>query len=533
MNELSAQPADTTGASYRKVVGWQRMREAYTQYLQDESRMRARSIRVLHLPATREEVAVALLDARSRGHRVAVSGARTGITGAAVPIEVEEVISLELFKREPVVRRAPGGGWVADVAAGTTVDELADALVHGLCDYPDGRPPASLFYPVDTTETSAHIGGTIATNASGARTLFYGPTRDQVEALTVVMADAGIVTLRRGEVQAEGGKLRYRGPDGTLVEMNVPDLPIPRTKHTAGYHLRSDMDALDLFVGSEGTLGIVVQAELRLSPTPQNRLFLTQFLPASDNAEATAVDLVHACKHQQSLTSLALEYIGPRALALLRSQGPQTPAYMEVSRLPEDAGAALYMEVPFADEEELDTIYLALREVLGLHRLPPQQSWAGFTVRDMNEMKRLRHAVPESVNSIIGRRQRDVPELHKVGTDMAVPDQSLKEMMNVYRSRLAGSGLDYVIFGHIGSGHVHVNILPETLEDVVQAEDLYAQFAREAVRLGGSVAAEHGIGRIKRKFLPIQYTSAQIEAMRAVKYALDPEGTLNPGVLFD
>jgi len=126
-----------------------------------------------------------------------------------------------------------------------------------------------------------------------------------------------------------------------------------------------------------------------------------------------------------------------------------------------------------------------------------------------------------------------VPELHKVGTDMAVPDAALGEMMDLYAERLGASGLDHVIFGHIGSGHVHVNILPESVDELVRAGELYEEFAREAVRMGGSVAAEHGIGRIKKKFLPIQFSAEQIAAMRAVKAALDPDGILNPGVLFD
>ncbi len=218
---------------------------------------------------------------------------------------------------------------------------------------------------------------------------------------------------------------------------------------------------------------------------------------------------------------------------MLRGQGRQTPAYLEVERLPDYAMAAVYLEIPFADEAELDAVHEALREVLALVGLDPERSWAGFTERDMAEMKRLRHAVPESVNAIIGRRKRSVPELHKVGTDMAVPDAALGEMMDFYAARLAESGLDHVIFGHLGNGHVHVNILPQSVEELVKAEALYMDFAREAVRLGGSVAGEHGIGRIKKPFLPIQFTAEQIASMRAVKQALDPEGRLNPGVLFD
>ena len=195
--------------------------------------------------------------------------------------------------------------------------------------------------------------------------------------------------------------------------------------------------------------------------------------------------------------------------------------------------AAVYLEIPFADEAELDAVHEALRETLALVGIDPEQSWAGFTERDMAEMKRLRHAVPESVNAIIGRRKRLVPELHKVGTDMAVPDAALGEMMAFYDARLGESGLDYVIFGHIGNGHLHVNILPESVDEIGRAEALYMDFAREAVRLGGSVSGEHGIGRIKKPFLPIQFTAEQIAAMRAVKAALDPDGLLNPGVLFD
>ena len=133
----------------------------------------------------------------------------------------------------------------------------------------------------------------------------------------------------------------------------------------------------------------------------------------------------------------------------------------------------------------------------------------------------------------IGRRKAAVPELHKVGTDMAVPNEALAEMMRFYRRRLEECGLDFVIFGHIGDGHLHVNILPERAAELAAAEELYMEFAAEAVRLGGSVAAEHGIGRLKKKFLPIQFSAEHLEAMRAVRHALDPDGILNPGVLFD
>jgi D-lactate dehydrogenase (cytochrome) len=272
-----------------------------------------------------------------------------------------------------------------------------------------------------------------------------------------------------------------------------------------------------------------VEAELRLAEKPENRLYLTQFVPDA----AAAISLTAACTGHPALEPLALEYIGPQALTLLRSKGRQTPAYMEVARLPGAAAAAVYLELPFEDEAALDRAHDALRQVLAEAGLEPEESWAGFTERDLEEMKRLRHAVPEAVNTIIGQRKAEVPELHKVGTDMAVPPDRLDEMMETYRSGLEAQGLEYVIFGHIGDGHLHVNILPRSADELEAGEALYKEFARAAVRLGGSVAAEHGIGRIKKAFLEIQYEPEHLEAMRAVKRALDPEGILNPGVLFD
>jgi D-lactate dehydrogenase (cytochrome) len=529
VNELKPTSPGATGDHYRTVAGWEKIRQGYLQYLADESRMAAESIEAIHFPTNAGEVASAVREAAARGNTVAVSGARTGIAGAAVPMGADEVISLEHLKARPVVQRDPDGNWCVQVPAAVTLAELAYALDHGQCDYPDGKPEAELYYPVDSTEMSAQIGGTISTNASGARTLYYGPTRDWVNWLKVVTADGRILSLRRGQVTADPDCLVFHREDGEPVEIAVPDLPLPPTKHNAGYYLKHGMDAVDLFIGSEGTLGIVCAAELRLAPKPANRLYLTQFV--GDHRDA--VRFVQGCKKHPDVSPLALEYIGPRALTLLRREGRQTPAYVEVSRLPEDAGAAVYAEIPFETEPELDAAYAAVEEVLGTCGLSAEHSWAGFQRKDLEEMKRLRHAVPETVNGIIGRRKREIPDLHKVGTDMAVPDESVTEMLEFYHGQLDRAGLEFVVFGHIGNGHVHVNMLPSSAEELKTAKKLYVEFAREAVRLGGSAAAEHGIGRIKRQFMPIQFTEDEVQAMRAVKTALDPHGTLNPGVLFE
>ncbi|MEF8787842.1 MAG: FAD-binding oxidoreductase [Planctomycetota bacterium] len=486
--------------------------EGTDEYRSDESRMQGPVPEVIYLPRSTAEAALAVRRAREAGLSIAVGGGRTGIAGGAVPSESCAIVSVERLTFEPELRRV-GEEWRVRVGAGTTLDELQDYL--------DGNSPETpLLYPVDSTERSATIGGTIATNASGARTLFYGPTRDWVRRLRVVTAGGRVLDLERGNARAEDGMF-YICEDGERRRVPVEPVPRPGTKHTAGYYLQEGMDAVDLFVGSEGTLGIVTEAELALAEKPPQRLFVTFFIRGDEDM----VRLVRGFRREDAPDPLALEYLDPRAVELVREDGAHA------SILPDGMRAGLYAEFAFEGEAELESIYDGCSGLLRSAGLDPARSWAGFGRRDMEQMKDLRHAVPEAVNARIGQIRREHPDVHKVGTDMAVPPARLEEMMELYRRRVEEEDLRYVIFGHAGDGHVHVNILPGCGADVEKAEELYEEFAGTAVRLGGSVAAEHGIGRIKKPFLRLQYSPEELDAMRRVKEALDPAGALNPGVL--
>jgi FAD/FMN-containing dehydrogenase len=298
---------------------------------------------------------------------------------------------------------------------------------------------------------------------------------------------------------------------GDPVTFEIAQLPAPRTtKHTAGFPLRRGMDFMDLFIGSEGTLGVITEAVVRLLPAPEELLTGVVFFDSDD----AALDAVDAWRPVTGLRML--EYVDAGSLQLIR------PAYPDV---PSSARAALLIEQEIEDESEYDSWDRRLTAAKALM----EASWFAASDVDRERFRRFRHALPEAVNDLVRRRG-----VLKMNTDFAVPFDRNREMIGIYRKTLEREFPgQYVIFGHIGDAHVHVNILPESREQSERAKTVITEFAREAVKLGGTVSAEHGLGKRKANLLAIQYTPEQIDAMRAVKRRLDPYWLLGQGTLFE
>ena len=502
------------GASCR--VARESIEDTYAPYLTDESRKSGIVPDRVYFPVSTNEVASVLTEVRGRGEAITISGARTGIAGGAVAA-ARNLMVLDGLKKPTTLRRDADGNWYANTGAGTTLSELRDSLRTA--------DTAGLFYPVDPTETSASVGGTIATNASGARTLKYGPTRSWVNRITAVLADGSILTIERGDGTLQGEELEILQSDGSRLLVPLRPVAQPPTKHTAGYCVTPDMDPIDLFIGGEGTLCIVTEAELKLAEVPGARLCLVLFL-AADQPAGIVGDLL-------TLDPAAVEYMDSRSLGLLRESRSKQEDSGAVPDMPERAQAALYVEFEGKDDREIEETFGSLESILARHGIEEDQTWAGFDQSDMDAMKAFRHALPERINTIIGERKRGLPDLTKVGTDMAVPFGALGEMLAAYTEGLAKTGLEYCIFGHIGNAHLHVNILPRSMAEVDTAYGLYREFATLAIKHGGSVAGEHGIGRLKKQFMDIQYSAEDLHTMASIKRTLDPAGVLNPGVMYD
>jgi D-lactate dehydrogenase (cytochrome) len=506
----------------------------YPDYLRDESRRRGQADWI-SFAASEEDIRKVLL---SR-HAITTQGARTGITGGAVP-DGGHILNLSRMTQVTGLRLDSARNELfMTVQPGLSLLELRKLLQT--CEFDStGWTQESLsalnqlkrfpcyFFPPDPTETSASIGGMVACNASGACTFRYGATRTYIEAMRVMLADGSVISLRRGRERATGQAFLLHTTDGRERSGRLPDYTMPAVKNAAGFFVSKDMELIDLFIGSEGTLGVISEIEIRLIRTPDCRWGVMAFFPS----EATAVEFVKTVRAlPPGERPAAVEYFDCHALDLLRRQKQENPGGLDIPALPLEYHTAIYLEY-HGGEDQVSAAVAELPEKMTAAGGTSEASWIADSDRELERFKEFRHAVPEQVNRVIDERRKKEPELTKLGTDMAVLNSELSSVMDLYRNALKSTGLEYVIFGHIGNNHVHVNILPRTLREYQQGKELYLQWARQVIQWGGTVSAEHGIGKFKVALLREMLGDQVLGKMRELKRVFDPDAILNKGNLF-
>ena len=514
----------------------------YSSYLTDESKFSHQGAEYLFFPTTEAELSAILREMAKRGITVTLSAARTGIVGGAVPYG-GAVISLERLDRVLGLRYDRSAKeWLVRAECGVTVRDLNTwAMKKSFPGLHEGgsaetkeflqeyrESPVTYFYPPDPTELGAALGGTVSTNASGARTYRYGPTRNWVRWMRVMLASGEVLDIPRGKYFATtAGEFTVIDSMGKETKVKVPTYPMPEIKNAAGIFSAPFMDLIDLFIGSEGIFGAVTQVEVALQRW-EKPISIVQFLPSDDKA----IDFVQLLRREESLHPEFIEFYSSYALDFIRMKQKEDPRAVGMPAIPDYAEAAVFFDIGF-DPEAKDNDYSRLEGFAAQCGSTLARSWAGYEQRDLDRFKDFRHLLPETINAIIAERKKRIPELHKLGTDFAVPDEALEEIWAFYKSKLEGAGLEWVAYGHIGNNHIHINIMPRTLEEMRLGISIYHDFAQKVVALGGTISAEHGIGKIKKEYLPIMFSDKDIEEMKTVKRALDPGLMINPGTMLD
>lgn len=489
-------------------------------FLRDESR-KTGAAEAIAFPRDLAELSASLREAAARHLPVTVQGARTGISAGAVP-DGGVIVSLVKMDRILGFRARGNGQALLRVQPGLPLVALRRHLASGV------SLPSPFFFTPDPTETSASLGGMAACNASGACSFAYGPTRDHIESLVVALADGDTLTLRRGQTHAADRHFALTTDGGRTLSGDLPAYTPPSVKNAAGYWVKPDMDLVDLFIGSEGTLGIISELDLRVCPKPDGSLGILCYFADEDQALTFVESLRTQAFSIQPHVLTAIEFFDANALHLIRNSTVNTGLLLPPPQ--PHWNVALYIEWALAASDPAPAdLTCRLLVACGGHA---DDTWVATDTPSLEKLRLFRHAVPEQVNALIAERKRAYPELTKLGTDLSVPDDKLRPVMRLYRNDLAAAGLEHVIFGHIGNNHVHVNILPRDMAEYATGKRLYRKWAEQVVTWGGSVSAEHGIGRLKKDLLAIMYGPEAIAGMRRLKMLFDPGNRLNPGRLF-
>ncbi len=351
-----------------------------------------------------------------------------------------------------------------------------------------------LFYPPDpTSENECTVGGSVLTNASGSRSYRYGATRAYVRSLRIILGDGRVTEIARSRA----------------------------TKNTVGYF--AFQDPVDLLVGSEGTLGIVTRVTLDLLPAPPGFFSGMAFFLRLPDALAFVVGADRA-RRDGILAPRCFELFDNASLDLIRPEAGGLG-------IPAEARAAIFFEQecePGVVNDELQAWFTILED----HRALSDDTIVAAGESQQLQLRKMRHALPAAMDEA-GKRARENGGL-RLSPDWAVPLDAMPQVVHtatqITRDLFGGR---CVRFGHVGNGHPHFNLVADDAVALERAKEATHRMAMLAVERGGTVTAEHGVGKLKRDYLQYQYPSWVVDGMRATKKAVDPAGILAPGNIFE
>ncbi|WP_195268372.1 FAD-binding oxidoreductase [Eubacterium sp. 1001713B170207_170306_E7] len=470
------------------------MEDKYGQWLRDESRISG-SAGAVCFPESFEQAQEAVAYARTGGLRITLQGARTGLTGAAVPqggliVDCQGMKGLE--RRE---------GPVLYAEAGVTLEQLHAFL----------RKEA-LEFPPNPTEETATLGGMFGCNAMG---IDGQRTAPWVRKLWWLTASGGVWEIERGSCVFDDTGCDL--PDGSRLSCETFD----RSGVLNGLVAVPQTDLIDYLAGSEGQLGMALAFELELAKKPDCAWGVLYFLPADQEALALCRALAQT---ENSGSVTVMEYYDRAALSLLTEGRQSSAALQELPGFPQDAGAAVYIELAGDDPDTLEGALFEQLDIFEGLGGSEEQTWAASERYEIERFRKLRHVVTELANGKLDALVAAVPGLTRLSSDLKGPAEKAEDYLEMYHQGMTRSGVHAVIYGAAAENRFHVNFLPETPGEWEKCQALTAEWAARAAGDRGQIVTENGAGLMKRelawKFVP----EAVRNQIKAVKQAFDPEG---------
>jgi len=317
--------------------------------------------------------------------------------------------------------------------------------------------------------------------------------------------------------------LTLKTSSGKNINLTLPDYEMPKVKNASGYFCKRKMDAIDLFIGSEGTLGVITKIKLKLLLLPTNEISCVLFFDSEESALSFLSKAREGSyknrelKKIDAINAAALEYFDENSLKFLINDYPNIPA---------NAKAAVWFEQQCNYNED-DLLELWINIFLDYNG-KEEDAWFAMTEKDKENIIGFRHTISISVNEYITRNN-----FRKLGTDVAVPDDKFIDFYHAIKKEVETENLDYVIYGHLGNSHVHLNMLPKTEEEFAKGKELYKSICSRAISLGGTFSAEHGVGKNKTEYLVEMYGQENVNKMRTLKKSLDPKYIFGVGNIFE
>jgi len=473
--------------------------EYLQNYLDDTSNFHGKAS-ALYIPQSQADALAFVKNLSQAKQSFTVSSGRTGTTGGCVPVS-GAIISLEKLNK---IVNIDSNRQVVCVEAGVTLEQL-ELEVNKY----------KLTLRAQPTESLAFVGGAVSTAASGVRGFGYGSIRDYVLGITVILSSGEIIDIKRGDIYASNRLFDFEYAN-RRYNFKLPSYQILKIKTQAGYYVYNNMDLIDLFIGSEGTLGMITSCLLKLQKIPFN-IFDGLVFFKNENKAFNFVKDVRRMKKEGSLKVVSLEFFDKNSLNMLKEF---------YSFIPE-SDSAVYFEQEVRDDKDYD---LLLEEwgVLIDKNGGLKESVIADTFQERKKIFEFRHKLPQAINEYL-RQTKQV----KVASDIAVPEVYFKEMYDYYKEKARAYKINYVNFGHIGECHLHFNFLPQNDKEAESAKECLRKFCRKSVSLGGTVSAEHGIGKIKKSYLKIMYSDKEIQEMADLKKYFDPGCLIGLDNIFD